>query len=214
MDELVGILFFLLVLAGSALEAYWKSKKKREAQEKLERAAKRPRPAPDRAQRAERPGAPAPERTRAPAAARPGEAKIELPTELLDWLRQGRPPQGPSPEPAPIEGPATTWERGKAAEEDAEAAAEVVSLERVAPRPEREPFIRHVPVEGAPAAAPRAAAAPKPPPSLAPARRPRPALPRLGELSLVQRAFIWAEILGPPVGERDSTATTPPGLRE
>lgn len=208
MDELFGIILFLLILAGSALEAYWKSKKKKQKQQRQQAGAQAPRP--PRPSKAGRPAPPA--RTRGapgPAAeeAFAGERGVEVPEEILEWLERGRVPQ-----PAPPEAQ-TSWEAGKTAEQEAAAEARVVSLERVPARPRP----RHEGREVGRRAAEWALGEPVDarelvPPAEVKRRRRGDPLPRLERLSTVQRAFVWAEILGRPLGDRGTGATTPPGL--
>lgn len=207
MEDVFAILFFLLILAGSALEAYWKSKKKKQQQPQRDaqprrpaRAAKAGRTAPSTRTRA----APGPE----PEEAFAGARGVGVPEELLEWLERGRVPQ-----PAPPEAQTTSWDAGKTAEQEAAAEAGAVSLERVPARPRP----RHEGREVGRRAAERTLGAPVDaralfPPAEVKRRRRGDPLPRLERLSTVQRAFVWAEILGRPLGDRETGATTPPGL--
>ena len=205
MDDLFAILFFVLILAGSALEAYWKSKKKKQQRAQADAQAPRP-PRPAKAGRmapsARTRGAPGTEAEEAFT----GERGVEVPEEILEWLERSRVPQPAAPEVQ------TSWEAGKAAEKEAVAAAEVVSLERVPvpPRPE-EREVKGRRAAERPLGTPTDARKLIPPAEVKRRRRGDP-LPRLERLSTVQRAFVWAEILGRPLGDRGLAATTAPGL--
>lgn len=227
MEDLFALIIFLIIFLVSVLESVSKARKKKK-QEQEEAAAQRRAGARGEAAPAGR--RPAPEVRRArdrepvrgaqyrpeparPAPARPAPYRPE----------PARPtPAPPAPRRAPVDEAADLIRRrleemittlpGRPEPEVREAK----SLEEI------EPYIVSVsPEEGVPAraraprpAAPEGIAAEElVAPSERDRRRRRPPLPALGHLSLVQRAFVWAEILGGPAADREVGPTAPLGLQ-
>lgn len=220
MEELFALIIFLIIFLVSVLESVSKARKKKKQEQ--EEAAARPR-AGARGEAAPAGRRPAPEVGRArdrepvrgaqyrPEPARPAPYRPE----------PARPtPAPPAPRRAPVDEAADLIRRrieemittlpGRPEPEVQEAK----SLEEI------EPYIVS-PEEGVPAraraprpAAPEGIAAEElVAPSERDRRRRRPPLPALGHLSLVQRAFVWAEILGRPAADREVGPTAPLGLQ-